>query len=426
MEKSQYKKEIFVIPTSSGNGFIIYAPLKKCAFWVNNEYGELIKACVEENIPLPEKYEKLRKQYEILLERPSIHIIQNYENLCSQNRVVFILSQKCNLGCTYCYASKAHSGEEISWEKVSKTIAFVLENYKNCKKEFSFIGGGEPMMTWELLKKTVLYAEEQAANRGELVEFSMTTNGILLDDARAKWLAEHNFRVGVSFEILPEIQDKQRCFPDGTGSFVYVDKGIKTLLKYGIIPGFRSTITEENVQKMKDMVQFTISHYPEIKRLHFEHVSGNMLNQEQYYSDFIKNFIPAVKLAKDHGIKLKNSITHSMNYIRSVFCKGELCITPTGDIVSCHRVSSDRDSFFDTFRYGYVNEKKFNLLSDHMNLNKSYSLEAQCDTCFAQWHCAGGCAYNRLIYSRKQMEQLCKFTRNLILKSLECKFDEIK
>lgn len=65
------------------------------------------------------------------------------------------------------------------------------------------------MATWELLQNTVQYADNLANAKGIEIRFSMTTNGILLTDEHVGWLKQHNFRVGVSFEILPEIQNKQ-------------------------------------------------------------------------------------------------------------------------------------------------------------------------------------------------------------------------
>ena len=91
MDKLQ--NELFIIPTSFRKGYIIYAPLKKCAFWVNDEYGEQCKTFLEEGIPLSEKYTDLKNQLSILLNKPSILINSKPNSCIFQQRIIFILSQ---------------------------------------------------------------------------------------------------------------------------------------------------------------------------------------------------------------------------------------------------------------------------------------------------------------------------------------------
>ena len=418
------KEKVYIIPSTFKEGSIIYSPLNKCAFWVNKEYAEAAQRYIQERDTVLDGYYDLKERIDSILSRSSLEIGER--NFSAKNNVVLILSQRCNMLCEYCYANEAHSSEVMDKETLKASIDYIMA-FDEKYKRISFIGGGEPILTWDLLQWAVEYAEIYAKKNNFIIEFSLTTNGTLLTAEKAKWLKKHGFRISVSFEILPDIQNKQRPLADKTkSSFLLVDEGIKNLLNNGIIPGLRSTVTEKNVEKMYEMVKFAIENYPKVKSLHFEHVSDISMNNNQYYEKFVDSYFKALMLANEYGINLKNSITHSTNYVRNCFCKGEFCVTPTGDVVSCHRVSSKRETKFNCFLYGNINDKFESIRSISNVLQKTLPFRDDCDKCFAMVHCAGGCAYNRLLYSTEQLDALCEFTKKMIVKNLEYKLLHLK
>ena len=416
-ELRKFKDQLFVIKSSSKKGYIVYAPLKRVCFWVDDEYGHLIKTFLKssENLEMLSKHEELYCRMNNIYMLPSEK--PNPREFVVRNHLILILSEQCNFRCSYCYAQNAHSKDIISWTSICKALNTIMHSSDDLVR-ITFIGGGEPLVTYSLLKKTVEHAERLAKQSKKKVIFSITTNASLLSENVAKWMSDHAFRVSVSFEILPYIQNLQRPLLDGSKSFDLVDSGIKNLLNVGIVPRFRATITNSNVPLMAAMVQYVADNYPKIKKLHFEPVSDNSQYLEEFYTEYLKHFFEANRIARGNDIQLLNSITTSMRQLKDVFCAGEFCIVPDGSFVACHRVSSINDTYHNFFKVcddGLIYDYKYPIQIGQTQV----PLRIECKNCFARWHCAGGCAYNRLSYSSMQMASFCKFTKKMILKALE-------
>ena len=423
MSKTLNNNNIYIIPISvDDDGWIVYAPLHGLMFWANTEAVKIINKHFDNGGVMPVNCEKLTSNLERIIEKPTVPL--KTQKLVMSDSAVIILSQKCNLSCTYCYAQESRSSDTITKSKLKTVIDFILST-SNKKKSFSFIGGGEPTVTWELLEWAVEYIREKSMIFSIKTQITLTTNATLLTLERISWLKMNKVNVGVSFEILPEIQNLQRCFPNKSiNSFEIVDECIKLLIANWKPPSIRSTITPQNVFLMKDMVAFVSEHYPEIKRLHFEHVTDLQLEQKNYYDSFYSQFFIARTFARENGMELNNSIINSTNRLKSRFCAGEFCITPNGELVSCHRVSSSEEELFDKFFYGNVGEKI--IIDDKALENVEYYNNFKpslCSDCFAQWHCAGACPYKRHLFNPNQLSVYCEFTKKMIAKELEVKLN---
>jgi radical SAM protein with 4Fe4S-binding SPASM domain len=327
--------------------------------------------------------------------------------------LVVILSQLCNLSCTYCYAQESRSKEILNRDQLRQAIDYALSlSNNNNTKRFSFIGGGEPTLTWDLLEWAINYINA-SKDKDQKVRISITTNGTLLSDEKIRFIKEHKVHIGISFEILPEIQNTQRGYANPKlYSFDDVNSAIQELTKNNIPYSLRSTITKRNVGLMKEMVVFVSESYKNIKRLHFEQVTDVLDNDSSFYNDFVVNFFEARKTGKDRGIEIYNSISNSVNYLKTKFCRGELCVTPTGDLVSCHRVSSNKEDAFNAFNFGNIDSQlHIDNAKVDMVLNIAKEKQEECDTCFAKWHCAGGCTSDRLLLSEQQQAYKCNFTK---------------
>lgn len=420
----ELKSDIFIIPTLTENS-IIYSPLRGAAFYANPKATQIVESFIESGF-LPEKNEEisvsnyLYKLSKIEVEEPpkkNIHAHYSY--------TMFILSQMCNMACSYCYAQEARAKEVLSTEKIKTVVDFVCSNTNGKTKTFSFIGGGEPLLTWNIFEWAVNYIKEETEKRGFLKKIKLTTNGTLLNEKRIAFLKENNITLGISFDILPKVQDEQRPFPDKRlSSFEYVHKNIKCLLSKGIVPRIRSTITSRNVELMPQMVEFVIKEYPQIKFLHFEPVTDVNDNTDAFFKTYVAFFMQALHIAQANNISLGNSIIHSLNKIKRRFCHGEFCVTPSSDIVSCHRVSSNKDAYFDVFRYGKISDKiEIEEKASNCTLKIFEKKTEHCPTCFAKWHCAGGCTMYRSTSTEKGMLAYCDFVRNMLACALEDKLN---
>lgn len=419
--KKASEMELFIIPrkVKSEEGYLIYAPLQNLAFATNSAGAKIVEKYID-GIDLSDvEKESVIISYIQQIEKTPANI-PLCKDIDIENSAVIILSQMCNLACTYCYAQKTRSKTVLSKNITKKAINAVFD--KNAgKKSFVFIGGGEPLVTWDLLEWAINYIHYKANECKNDVEIIITTNATLLTDEKIEFLRDKNIHLGISFDILPSIQNVQRIYPHSDeGSFDKVNTVIHKLDEANIEYSIRSTITKEHVSKMVDMVQFVIENYKNVRKLHFEPVASQDDNDEKYYDDFVSSFMEARKLGQKYNIVVHNSMSDSVDKIRTRFCRGEFCISPTGELVACHRFSSEKDSNFHFVNYGliddgiYIDTEKKSQVISLFNYKR-----AECASCFAKWHCAGGCVAERLVQTSSQNEAKCRYNRALILEVLE-------
>lgn len=414
--------DIYIIPAATTEDkYIVYSPLRGVMFWANTNAIEMIDKHFDMGMNALDDCKKLFENLNAMTEKETFS--PPLQKVGLSDSLVIVLSQKCNLACSYCYAQEARSTASIDEQKLKIAIDYVLSSQNKKTKGFTFIGGGEPTVTWELFRWAVEYIRSESEKLGVKSAITLATNATLFTNERVSWLKSNDISVSASFDILPEIQNTQRCFPDKSiKSFEIVDAGIKLLIAHGIFPRIRSTITPQNVSLMKDMVAFVVEHYPEIRWLHFEPVTDMQLEQADYYNDYISQFFIAREYARANGLELRNSITHSTGRLKSKFCSGELCVVPTGELVSCHRVSSPGEELFAEFSYGNIEDT---ILIDSNALENVesciHSKPLFCSDCFAQWHCAGACPYNRALFTPEQLPLYCEFTKKMIAQELESK-----
>ena len=412
--KNSLKDDIYLIKVSKER-YLVYSPLRRRLFSVDKIAADYVRKFINgEDFVLID--EKLKTLYNHLLTLNELIPESPIDNREQYGRILtVILSQICNMSCTYCYATAAHSNKVLSIEKFKTFINWCYENGRDEIEKIVFIGGGEPMVTWCLLKESILYLKKKYIN----TSCSIITNASLIDAEKCDFFSEHNIHIVVSYDILPKVQNIQRPIKD-KNSHQIVDKNINLLNSRGVyIAGFRSTITLINVDKMKDMVEYALKHYPFVKSINLEPVTDNNIPRV-FYKKFIKNFMLAYELGKKNNVNVYCSFSMSLGTLKYHFCQRELCLTPSGDIVSCHRNSSNADTYFDYFKIGKVTNTVS--LADYNQMLLKKEKPISCKTCFAKWHCAGGCVATRLRLSNFENTERCKFIKQLLTKIL---FDEI-
>lgn len=309
----------FLIPSENPDRYIFYSPLRGQLFSVSAEAAPALRDYLEKGVPIPENYRLLQDRIDTVLAKEERSVPPS--RMAGGNRLVILLSQRCNLACEYCFAHDAHSNEVIDKQTLSTAIQYVFSNNESGLKRFSFLGGGEPTVTWELLTWAIDQIRE--LSNGQEYRISIMTNGTLLTESRILWLKERNVHVGLSFDILPDVQDAQRPFPDKSrSSYEKVAEAIGILLANDMIPGIRSTITEACVSRMPEMVEHVHAHFPGIKTMTFEHVTQDGLEKTDYYDRFFVSFFKARELAERCGIKLRNTTTTSVLFPRERTCAG--------------------------------------------------------------------------------------------------------
>ena len=142
--------------------------------------------------------------------------------------MVLNVTNQCNLSCTYCYeysedkivdTENGRKPKFMSEETARQSVEFMLKEYGDNKVAHITFFGGETLLNFPVLKKTIAYARQRGAELGKAVDFSLTTNGTLLKPEIIEFLAENRVGVTISIDGPREVQDKFRVFHNGAGSY---------------------------------------------------------------------------------------------------------------------------------------------------------------------------------------------------------------
>jgi uncharacterized protein len=165
------------------------------------------------------------------IEHPSsrdlrFYLEEHIENLTLQ------VTQDCNLRCSYCtysgkYNNRSHAKKKISYETACKAIDFYIRHSRRSGKRNIGFYGGEPLLEIKLIKKIMSYVEENY--EGKAIKYSMTTNATLLSDNIVDFLVEKNVSLMISIDGPKSIQNENRCFANGVGSFDIVIKNLSRM-----------------------------------------------------------------------------------------------------------------------------------------------------------------------------------------------------
>ncbi|MEO7536848.1 MAG: radical SAM protein, partial [Ferruginibacter sp.] len=162
------------------------------------------------------------------------------------------VAQKCNLGCTYCYAQEGSFGgaaKNMSLHTAFRSVDMLLEKMEDGEKAHITYLGGEPLINRELIHKTTEYAKRLATSRGIQLGFSLTTNGTLIEAVDMYFFEEHGFAVTISIDGIGEIHDRLRPNKGGKGSYDNIIKRVSPMLKMqrNMQVSARVTVTPKNL-----------------------------------------------------------------------------------------------------------------------------------------------------------------------------------
>jgi uncharacterized protein len=315
-----------------------------------------------------------------------------------QTTAVLLLTNRCNLRCTYCYARGGEgAAQTLSLELGRAAIDQVHDNARElgqARFEVTFHGGGEPLQAWETLQALTAYA------RGKELpcRVSMVSNGICTAGQRS-WLLHNLNSCSISFDGQQETQDRQRPFASGQGSFKAVMRTLETLDKNKFSYGIRMTATAPWQGRLAEDVRF-ICEETGCPAMQVEPAFNTRRGVHQGPTDeeseaFSEAFMEAFEVAARAGRQLTYSgarpwlITHS-------FCtapRGALIVNPAGSLVACYEVADGDHPLAELSTLGCVAGSRVSMDQDAQNALWSYldNKRARCRDCFCYWHCAGDC-----------------------------------
>ncbi len=312
----------------------------------------------------------------------------------------------CNLRCKYCFADEGaykSKREFMSFETAKKAIDFLIENSGNRKVLETDFFGGEPLMNFDVVKKTVYYAKEEAEKRGKKFLFTLTTNGLLLNGEIAEFLNAEMENVVLSLDGRQEVHDAVRKTANGKGSFEYVIKNIKNFVKIRDDKSYyvRGTFTAKNLDFAKDVLFIadngfdSISMEPvvtDIKDLAIEkeHLEQIFNGYDELCDEYLKRYAEGKGFNFFHfNVDLEGGPCLSKRVSACGAGNEYFSITPSGDIYPCHQFVGDKE-----FYMGNVFEGKLNETVREKFKNSCLFTRKKCDDCFAKFICSGGCSAN--------------------------------
>ena len=317
------------------------------------------------------------------------------------------IAHDCNLACKYCFAEEGeYHGRRalMSFEVGKKALDFLIANSGNRRNlEVDFFGG-EPLMNWQVVKDLVAYGREQEKIHDKNFRFTITTNGVLLNDEIQEFVNKEMDNVVLSLDGRQEVNDHMRPFRNGKGSYDLIVPKFRKLAesrnqqKYYV----RGTFTRENLDFSKDVLHFADLGFEQIS---IEPVVGEdtdfySIQKEHLPQIFEEYDILAKELIKREKEGRGVNFFHFMIDLDGGPCTSKrlsgfdsgteyLAVTPWGDLNPCHQFVGDEDFLMGNVDDGITRPE----IAEEFRGCSVYSKD-KCKNCFAKFYCSGGCMAN--------------------------------
>ena len=317
------------------------------------------------------------------------------------------IAHDCNLACQYCFAEEGeYHGRRalMSFEVGKKALDFLVAHSGNrINLEVDFFGG-EPLMNWQVVKDLVAYGRSLEEPHHKKFRFTLTTNGVLLNDEILEFCNKEMANVVLSIDGRKEVHDRMRPFRGGQGSYdLIVPKFRKVAESRNQMNYYvRGTFTHHNLDFSKDVLHLADLGFKQIS------VEPVVAKPEDHYA-IQEEDLPVLmeeydKLAKEIIRYRKEgkgfNFFHFMIDLEGGPCVAKrlsgcgsgteyLAVTPWGDLYPCHQFVGNEEFLMGNVEEGIVR-------TDIRDCFKECNVYAKdkCKKCFAKFYCSGGCAAN--------------------------------
>ncbi len=342
------------------------------------------------------------------------------------------VAHTCNLNCSYCFASQGKfHGERalMPFEVGRRALDFLMENSGSRRNlEVDFFGG-EPLMNWDVVKRLVAYARSVEKERGKNFRFTLTTNGMLIDEDVIQFANREMHNVVLSLDGRREVHDRFRVDYQGQGSFDQIVPKFQKLVQARGNRNYymRGTFTHWNPDFLQDIeamldLGFTelsmepVVCAPEDPAALTEEDKGIVMEQ---YEKLAQKMLERKKAGKPftfyhYMIDLESG---PCIYKRISGCGSGteyMAVTPWGDLYPCHQFVGE-----EKFRLGSVFEGVTNPGVQEEFRRCNVYARPDCADCWAKLYCAGGCAANAY-HATGSISGIYRYGCDLFRKRMEC------
>lgn len=317
------------------------------------------------------------------------------------------IAHDCNLACQYCFAEEGeYHGRRalMSFEVGKKALDFLIANSgMRTNLEVDFFGG-EPLMNFQVVKDLVAYGRSQEAAHNKKFRFTLTTNGVLLNDDIMEFANKEMSNVVLSIDGRKEVNDQMRPFRNGTGSYdLIVPKFLKLAESRNQNNYYaRGTFTRNNLDFSKDVLHLADLGFEQIsvEPVVAEPKDSYALQEEDLQTIFAEYDALAAEMVKRKKEGKDFNFFHFMIDLEGGPCVAKrlagcgsgteyLAVTPWGDFYPCHQFVGKEEFLMGDVDHGIVRED----IRTRFKACNVYS-KPQCKDCFAKFYCSGGCAAN--------------------------------
>lgn len=342
------------------------------------------------------------------------------------------VAHTCNLNCSYCFAAQGkYHGERalMSFETGKRALDFLVENSGNRKNlEVDFFGG-EPLMNFDVVKRLVEYARSIEKEKNKNFRFTLTTNGVLLDDEVTEFANRECHNVVLSLDGRKSVHDRLRKTVNGQGSYDVIVPKFQEFVKKRGDKGYyvRGTFTKNNIDFTEDIFHMADLGFTELS---MEPVvcapdEPYALTEEDLPTLFEQYEILSKEMLKRKKEGRPFTFYHYMLDLKGGPCIYKrisgcgsgteyLAVTPWGELYPCHQFVGDPKYSMGNIYDGIQNTA----LQQEFKLCNAYA-RPDCKDCWAKLYCSGGCAANAY-HATGSIKGVYQYGCELFKKRIEC------
>ncbi len=343
------------------------------------------------------------------------------------------VAHDCNLRCRYCFAATGdfHGARMLMPLEIGKQALDFLMEHSGTRKHLEVdLFGGEPLMNWDVCKQLVAYGRELEKKFGKIINFTITTNCVALDDEKIDFINREMHNVVISLDGRKEIHDALRPTVNGKGSFDIILNNAKKLVagrgdkEYYI----RGTFTRKNLDFLKDVKALTGYGFNQIS------IEPVVLAEESPYSilpEHLDRIGEEYDVLADYYIESRKKSETWFNFFHFMFdpdggpCLRKringcgagteyVAVTPDGDLYPCHQFVG-----MEEWKLGSLNSPELRTDLQDSFLGCNVCTKDTCKNCWAKYYCSGGCMANAVLYGGA-LETPHEISCQLMRKRIEC------